>query len=29
MPNGVVVAFGGELDASTLSLVLSTAASLS
>jgi DNA-binding CsgD family transcriptional regulator len=29
MPNGVVVAFSGELDASTLSLVLSTAASLS
>ena len=29
MPNGVVVAFGGQLDASTLSLVLSTAASLS
>ena len=29
LPNGVVVAFGGEFDASTLSLVLSTAASLS
>ena len=29
MANGVVVAFGGEFDASTLSLVLSTAASLS
>ena len=29
MSNGVVVAFGGEFDASTLSLVLSTAASLS
>jgi hypothetical protein len=29
LPNGVVVAFGGELDASALSLVLSTAASLS
>ena len=29
MPNGVVVAFGGQLDSSTLSLVLSTAASLS
>ena len=29
MPNGVVVAFGGQLDASTLSLVLSTVASLS
>ena len=29
LPNGVVVAFGGELDASTLSLVLSTAASVS
>ena len=29
MPNGVVVAFGGELDATTLSLVLSAAASLS
>ncbi len=29
LPNGVMVAFGGEFDASTLSLVLSTAASLS
>jgi len=29
LPNGVVVAFGGEFDACTLSLVLSTAASLS
>lgn len=29
LPNGVVVAFGGELDADTLSLVLSAAASLS
>ena len=29
MPNGVVVAFGGDFDASTLSLILSTSASLS
>ena len=29
LPNGVVVAFGGEFDASKLSLVLNTAASLS
>jgi len=29
LPNGVVVAFGGEFDASTLSLVLSSAASVS
>ncbi len=29
LPNGVVVAFGGEFDASTLSLVLGTAASVS
>ena len=29
LPNGVMVAFGGDFDASTLSLVLSTAASLS
>lgn len=29
LPNGVVVAFGGDVDASTLSLVLGTAASLS
>jgi hypothetical protein len=29
LPNGVVVAFGGDLDASTLSLVLSTAAAVS
>ena len=29
LPNGVVVAFGEEFDASTLSLVLNTAASLS
>jgi hypothetical protein len=28
LPNGVMVAFGGEFDAGTLSLVLSTAASL-
>ena len=29
LPNGVVVAFGGDVDASTLSMVLGTAASLS
>jgi len=29
MPNGVVVAFGGEFDARTLSMVLGAAASLS
>jgi hypothetical protein len=29
LPNGVVIAFGGEVDAKSLSLVLSTAASLS
>lgn len=29
LPNGVMVAFGGEFDASTLSLVLNSAASLS
>jgi len=29
LPNGVMVAFGGDFDAGTLSLVLSTAASLS
>ncbi len=29
LPNGVMVAFGGEFDASTLSLVLGAAASLS
>jgi hypothetical protein len=29
LPNGVVVAFGGDFDASTLSMVLGTAASLS
>ena len=29
LPNGVVVAFGGEFDACSLSLVLGTAASLS
>ena len=29
LPNGVVIAFGGAVDAKSLALVLSTAASLS